>query len=106
MKRLKKVVVLSAVATLMGVLSTPAMAGRFPGGPGQPMSSGQMEDGPAVIHCQAAMEFLIGLGFFPPGDTSPGTYPGVIVLKHNPGEPPTVRTVGPEPCPAMVFFPD
>jgi hypothetical protein len=101
MKRLKKVAVCSAVVALMGAFSAPAMADRFPEGPGQPITSGQFEDGTAVIHCQAAMEFLISVGLFPPSDAK---YPGVILIKQNAGTPPTVRSVGPRPCPAIVFF--
>lgn len=74
----RRVAACLAVAAILGVAASPAMAERLPGGPGQPVFSGQVSGpgGHGVIHCQAYMEVL------PEGTEHPaGTYPGVIVLK-------------------------
>ena len=74
----RKVAACLAVAAILGVAASPAMAERAPGGPGQPVLSGQVtgSDQHGVAHCQAFTEILLGGTEFPPG-----TFPGVILVK-------------------------
>lgn len=95
----RKVAACLAVAAVLGVAASPAMAERVPGGSGQPVFSGQVTGpgGHGVIHCQAYMEVLEGTEY------PAGTYPGVIVLKPS-GE---FAYSGPtkKECPLTEVFP-